>query len=84
VNFGSLRGVIRGFRHQGSNDDATGTRNPWHPCLLDGIRNSMRFLLWASLAVNGGIVAIYSILLTGKLCSFLWSYLLRTLFAEAW
>jgi len=58
--------------------------NPWKQNILDLCRNVIRFALWLALAINGAMVAIFSVVFTCAFLQHAWSWCRRVLFSSAW
>ncbi len=58
--------------------------NPWRQGVLGLLRNIIRFSLWVALAVNGVLLAIFSIRFTRAFVNHLWTWCDRVLFPGTW
>ena len=58
--------------------------NPWQANVIEKCRSFVRFALWLCIAVNGAMLAVFSIMFTHQFLRHTWSWCQRVLFPGEW
>lgn len=58
--------------------------NPWRAGWLEKCRDFLRFALWTCIAINGGMLGVFSVAFTYAFLRHAWGWCNRVLFSRPW